>query len=142
MKMLPILLQGLAAGVALTAAVPAFAQPMSDEDITVIGRYGRAPDNVQTLSQAVSYADLDLSTRSGRDELRHRVNLTARYLCDKLGESDSSSGIVPSCRDGAVTDAMQRVGTLEEHFAPRGTAWVASAPWAPPYPSDWSHRYP
>jgi UrcA family protein len=135
-------MEGLVAGMALIAAVRAFAQPSADEDITVTGRYERVPDDVQSLSQAVSYADLDLSTKSGRNELRHRVNLTARYLCDQLGESDASSPIVPSCRDGAVTDAMQRVGTAEEHFAPRGTAWVAPAPWSPPYPSDWDRRYP
>lgn len=141
MRMLPILAGGLAAGVALTAAVPVFAQA-SSEEITVMGRYGRVPDSVRSLSQAVSYADLDLSTKAGRDELRRRVNLTARYLCERLGETDTSSAVVPSCRDGAVRDAMQRVGTVEQGFAPRGTTWVASAPWAPPYPAEWVKRYP
>lgn len=120
-------------------AVPAIAQ---DEDIIITGRYGRVPDNVQSLSQAVSYADLDLSTREGRDTLRHRVSLTARYLCNKLGESDVSSPPVPSCRDAATKDAMARVGTVEEHFAPRGTGWVPRTAWAAPYPSDWWQRYP
>lgn len=127
---------------ALPAVAPAHAQPAS-EDITVVGRYGRVPDSVQSLSQTVSYADLDLSTSAGRDILRQRISLTARFLCDKLGESDTSSGpILPSCRDAAVRDAMQRVGTIEQNFAPRGSAWVAGPAWAPPYPPDWAKRYP
>lgn len=32
------------------------------EEIVVTGRYGQVPDGVRTLSQPVSYADLDLST--------------------------------------------------------------------------------
>jgi len=116
-----------------------FAQ--TSEDITVTGRYGRVPDSVRSLSQAVSYADLDLSTKAGKAELRHRVALTARYLCDKLGEPATSSP-PPSCRDAAVSDAMSRVGTIEEGFAPRGTTWTAGPRWQAPYPADWVKRYP
>jgi len=131
----------LIAGAALLgAAAPVLAQ--GGEDIVVTGRYGPVPDNVQSLSQTVSYADLDLSTRAGRDELRHRVSLTARYLCSRLGESDSATPPVPSCRDAAYRDAMQRVGTIEAQFAPRGTGWVAGPAWQPPYPEDWVSRYP
>ena len=126
--------------IAGVSAVPAIAQPV-DEDIVVTGRYGRVPDSAQSASQPVSYSDLDLSTPAGRDELRMRVRLTARYLCDKLGESDTASP-GPSCRDAAYRDAMARVGTVEEGFAPRGTAWVAPPPWRAPYPEDWRARYP
>jgi UrcA family protein len=124
----------------MAAIAPAFAQ--SPEEIIVTGRYGKVPDNVKSLSQSVSYADLDLSTSAGKQELRHRLNLTARYLCEKLGESDTATPPVPSCRDAAVKDAMDRVGTLEAHFAPRGTTWVAGPAWQAPYPADWSSRYP
>jgi UrcA family protein len=124
----------------MTAIGPAFAQ--SPEEIIVTGRYRKVPDNVQSLSQSVSYADLDLSTSAGKQELRHRLSLTARYLCQKLGESDTATPPVPSCRDAAVKDAMDRVGTLEAHLAPRGTAWVAGPAWQAPYPPDWSSRYP
>lgn len=108
----------------MLASVGAFPLPLNAQpvdDIVVTGRYGRVPDSVQSLSQPVSYADLDLSTKLGRDELRRRLRLTARYLCDRLGESDPSSSVVPSCRDAAVRDAMNRVGTIEQNFAPRGT---------------------
>lgn len=112
------------------------------EEIVITGRYGNVPDSVKTLSQPVSYADLDLSTKDGRDELRRRVSLTARFLCDKLGETASGDALAPSCRSAATKDAMDRVGTIEQSFAPRGTAWVRPDPWVAPYPKDWATRYP
>jgi UrcA family protein len=132
----------LAAGAGLMSmAAPAAAQS-SVEELTVTGRYGRAPDSVRSLSQTVSYADLDLSTGAGKREFRHRLQLTARYLCEKLGESNTGDAVAPSCRDAAVKDAMQRAGTLEAHFAPRGTTWTAGPAWAAPYPTDWVTKYP
>lgn len=119
---------------------PIAAQTAASEDIEVVGRYGEVPDSVKTLSQVVSYADLDLGTKEGRDTLRHRINLTARYLCDRLGESNMSDPLTGSCRQNAVADAMKRVGTIEEGFAPRGTAWVPGTVWAPPYPPEWNER--
>jgi UrcA family protein len=132
-------------GIALVSpiAIPTLANAQSSrEEILVTGRYGQLPDSAQTASQAVSYADLDLSTSAGRDELRRRVSLTARFLCDKLGESSTGDSLAPSCRQAAVQDAMKRVGTIEEGFAPRGTTWVRPPAWAPPYPADWVTRYP
>lgn len=140
--MKPATLHALLAGlVVLGTAAPALAQPVQEEDIIVTGRYG-VPDSAQTASERVSYADLDLSRGVDRDILKHRISLTARYLCDKLGETDTSPGVVPSCRDAAVQDALQRVGTIEENFAPRGTAWVVRSRWQAPYPADWDTRYP
>jgi UrcA family protein len=131
----------LIAGAALLGtSAPLMAQ--SSEDIIVTGRYGKVPDNVQSASQTVSYADLDLSTQAGRDILRHRLKLTARYLCDKLGESDSTADIVPPCQQSAVNDAMKRLGTIEQNFAPRGTAWVPGTAWKAPYPDTWNTQYP
>lgn len=135
-------LHWLIAGAAVMGvAAPALSQPV-DEEIIVSGRYGKLPDSAQSLSQSVSYADLDLSTAGGRAELRHRVRLTARYLCEKLGETDSGSSVVPSCRDAASKDALSRIGTIEANAAPRGTTWVAGPAWAPPYPSAWISKYP
>jgi UrcA family protein len=129
----------LSAAIALPAASAAQSPP---EEIVVTGNYGRAPDSVRTLSQSVSYADLDLSTKAGLEEMRRRVNLTARFLCDKLGESGTGGPLAPSCRQAASNDAMKRVGTLESSFAPRGTTWVSPPAWSAPYPSDWNTRYP
>jgi UrcA family protein len=129
-----------AAALALAGA-PALAQS-APEEIIVEGRYGTVPDSVKTLSQAISYADLDLSTDAGRDVLRQRIRLTARFLCNKLGETSSSTPLTPSCQDEAVRSAMSRVGTIEEGFAPRGTTWVRPPAWTAPYPADWPTLYP
>ena len=134
---------GLLTAVAMIgAATPAMAQD-DQEDIVITGHYGRLPSNVETASQHVSYADLDLSYPPDRRLLRHRIELTARYLCNRLGETDGSAGDpIPSCREVAVRDALARVGTVEAHFAPRGTAWVAPARWQAPYPDAWDTTYP
>jgi UrcA family protein len=136
---------------ALTLAMPALAQTVvaqpvvpvvaapAPEQIVIVGHYGRVPDNADSASTAVGYGDLDLSVPADRDILRHRISLTARYLCDKLGESDIGPG---SCRDAATRDALQRVGTIWEHAAPRGTAWVRPPAWVPPYPVAWVNQYP
>lgn len=121
---------------ALGVMVPAHAQRVVEE-VVVEGYQGKLPDNVKRAATAVSYSDLDLSTDRGQRELRKRVSLTARYLCEKLGETDHSSGVVPSCRNQAVKDTMRRVGTLEANAVPRGAAWVAPPPWAAPYPAAW-----
>src|ERR1700722_659133 len=68
----------IAGMVMLGTAAPSFAQ-LADEDIVVTGRYGPIPDSAQSLSQSVSYADLDLSTIADRQVLRHRLSLTSRY---------------------------------------------------------------
>jgi UrcA family protein len=141
----PLMVRGLLAGVTLASAVPALAQeyyPDTQEDIVVEGRWGRVPDDVDSLSQRVSYADLDLRYAEDRRELRHRVDLTARYLCDRLGEDENSSSVVPSCREAAVRDALRRVGTVEAHWAPRGTGWARPAGWEAPYPDTWNNKYP
>lgn len=138
---LPILRWSLLGVVCLASAVPVLAQPGPDE-IVIVGHYGKVPDNVESASVPVGYADLDLSSPVDREILRRRISLTARYLCDKLGESDTTTLAQPSCRDIATRDALRRVGTIEEHFAPRGTAWVRPPPWAPPYPNAWVQQYP
>jgi UrcA family protein len=117
---------------------PVAVQP-APEEIVIVGHYPRVPDNVDSLSMTVGYGDLDLAFPGDRKILRQRIRLTARFLCDRLGESDTGPG---SCRDEATRDALRRVGTIEEHFAPRGTAWVRPAPWTPPYPVIWVQQYP
>lgn len=126
------------------AAVPtaALAQAAAPEEITVTGRYGTVPSSVQSLSQTVSYADLDIGTEAGRKVLRQRVSLTARYLCDKLGEPRVATPPAPACRDAATKDALARVETAKAWTAPRGTTWVRGPAWTAPYPADWPTRYP
>jgi UrcA family protein len=135
-----------AAALAFVSPLPA--QPMAvvpapaPEQIVIVGHYDRGgtlPDSVQSASLAVGYGDLDLSLPGDRDVLRHRIALTARYLCDRLGETDIGPG---SCRDEATRDGLSRVGTIWEHAAPRGTDWVRPPAWTPPYPVAWVNQYP
>jgi UrcA family protein len=96
----------VAAGVVL-AGTPAFAQTV--DELTVTGRLG--PDGApRSLSQAVSYGDLDLRLASDQAALKSRVKDAARDLCDRLGESNTAyAPIVPSCRDAAYNDAISQV---------------------------------
>jgi UrcA family protein len=123
----------LVAGMAIFAmAAPTLAQGY-DEDVTVTGQ-GRVPDYVDHLSQRVSYADLDLSRSYDRRVLRGRIDDSASFLCDKLGESDDNYGVVPSCRTAAYQDGVQQARYVEG-FARRGD-------WASPARSTYTGNYP
>jgi UrcA family protein len=130
------------AGAALVAAATPVLAQSSVEEVTVTGRYGPLPDNVRSISQTVSFADLDLGSTDGRHELKHRIALTARYLCDKLGESDTSDPVVPSCRDVATSDADTRADAVIASFSSRGPTWEARSAWSAPYPRTWVEKYP
>jgi UrcA family protein len=120
--------QGLAAGAALAlataAALPAAAQPAYDDyyapydsevaPVVVMGHAG--PNGPSRLSQAVSYADLDLTTYEGRDVLKLRVRDTAHRLCRALGEGNDTSGpLLPSCEDQAYRDARPQIRWAIDH---------------------------
>lgn len=110
-----------AAGLA-AAGAPALAQTQVEE-VTVVGRIG--PDGQpQTLSRAVSYADLDITTKSGQDELRSRINTTARDLCRELGETRDLRQPRASCEDVAIRDAMDQMRTHVAAARPRGPDWA------------------
>jgi len=112
-----------ATGLAL-AGVPASAQSR-------LGSHRHRPhgrhSDIRSLSQAVDYADLDLTTRAGADTLKFRIKATATQLCEQLGESGSSTGPVPSCEDAATTDAMKQARIAIASATP----W-ARQPWPPP----------
>jgi UrcA family protein len=130
----------LLSSLALIASVsPAWSQ--ADEDIVVTGHFG-APDNAQSLSRTVGYSDLDLSSSDGQHQLHHRISLTARYLCDRLGESDTSASVAPTCRDDATSKANAQADNLIAHWSPRGSGWVAGSAWSAPYPTTWVDEYP
>lgn len=115
----------LAAGLAGLSA-PAYAQTV--EEVTVTARFG--PDGEPSvLSQAVSYSDLDLTTEAGRDELKRRINTTARDLCAKLGEPGrTSTGPVPSCEQGALDSAREQQRLAIAQARPRALAETSAPP--------------
>jgi UrcA family protein len=119
---------GLLASAPLSIATPARAQPEVSEvvvtgEVTVRRLHER-------LSYGVGYADLDLRTAAGREELDRRIVHTANYLCRTLGEQNHRSGIAPSCHDDAIAqgrrgarNAFQRVRSSVAPFKP-GPTWI------------------
>jgi UrcA family protein len=101
----------IAAGVAALAAAagaPAFAQ--SVDELTVTGQWNGRGEPPAHLSRVVTYDDLDLRNAGDQAELRHRVSVTARQICDELGQDrPNAQNLGHSCQDQAVSDAMSQV---------------------------------
>jgi UrcA family protein len=69
-----------------------------------------ASDEVISISQRVSYADLNLATASGSREMEARVRNTARTLCEKLDQNYPLSGTsAETCVKNAVSKGMADV---------------------------------
>jgi UrcA family protein len=96
-----------AAGLAATAlAVPALAQTV--DELIVTGHTLR--NSPQSLSETVSYADLDLSQASQRKILLRRVSDAAGRICDRLNEPrPGRTNLGHSCQDVAVRGASDQV---------------------------------
>lgn len=106
------------------ASATAFGQDSSGQEVRIKGqpvvttegwnRFGIRNQKVE-LSQDISYADLNLATRSGANELEDRVRDAARTICTKLGHYDEGRGAIAaeedqiSCVNGAVDDAMTQI---------------------------------
>jgi UrcA family protein len=98
-----------ALAVGATAATSASAQNLDELTVT-----SRGP-HTQTLTDTVSYADLDLTQRADRMRLEHRVSDTAIRLCDELHQDPASlHNMGASCKDVAIRDAM---GQVRQAFA-------------------------
>lgn len=110
------------------AAVPAFAQ--SVEELTVTGQWNGRGEPPATLSRVVDYSDLDLRLVADQQVLRHRVEDTARGICDELGqERPNHTNLGKSCRDNAVRGAMDqiRVAVADAYAQPVYAATGAGA---------------
>ena len=96
-----------AAGLAAAAlSAPAFAQTV--EELTVTGHALRnAP---QSLSETVSYADLDLTRASQRTILERRISDAAGRVCDRLNEARPGPGnLGHSCQEVAIRGASDQM---------------------------------
>jgi len=104
-------LAALAAATALCAGAPALAQVYDRGSVDELTVTGRLPgQRAYSLSEAVSYADLDLTRYSDRETLRLRVNDTARRICTRLNqESPNRANMGHSCQENAVRGAMDQV---------------------------------
>ncbi|HEY3948721.1 UrcA family protein [Phenylobacterium sp.] len=103
----------LTASAALMAA-PALAQPAQpayDTSVEALTVTGHLPGfRIRSLSERVSYADLDLNYAGDRRRLEIRVNSAARRVCTQLNEaSPSAANLGKSCQDRAVRDAMGQI---------------------------------
>jgi UrcA family protein len=96
----------------------AFAQQPEGEFVVSSSRTGAlshasvtgASDHVISISRRVSFADLNLASYSGSQEVEARVRTTAKALCDKLDELYSTSRIdVQACVGEAVSKGMADV---------------------------------
>jgi len=122
-------LAGLALLAGMASAAGSVAAQTVVDELTVTGRYGVGP-NVRSLSTAVSYRDLDLTTQAGRDVLSQRVRIAARDLCRRLGEPGNlGTAAAPSCERDAIMSARE-----QERFAAANATPDAYAA-APPAPA-------
>jgi UrcA family protein len=97
-----------------TAAAALSAAPALAQDIDTLTVTGHGP-RAQSLSEAVSYADLDLTLRADRATLQRRVSDTAGRLCDELNQDPATHhNMGKSCKDVAIRDAM---GQVRQAFA-------------------------
>lgn len=121
----------LAAAAALVAA-PAFAQSTLDE-LTVTGQFNPRNGPPETLSERVSFADLDLNRAADRDELNLRIKAAASDVCKRVGaEPTGFQNLSSSCEQIALRDASVQVRRAVADA--RSGAYAANAP----YPADYS----
>lgn len=111
-----------AAGLA-AVALPALAQPTVGEVVVI------APQG-DSLSEPVSYADLDLTTTTGRAVLHERIREAAADVCYRLQTDDrTGSSVAPGC----VSDAVDRARDQERRaYAQAENQAYAYAPPPPP----------
>jgi UrcA family protein len=103
----------LAAAAAVSVGGPVAAAPPDEEvvvesaPLTLIHRSPYGTEQVVSITRHVSFADLDLVTYSGTQELKARINETADSICAKLGRMYGPMGFDrPQCMRDAVRGAM------------------------------------
>ncbi len=79
-------------------------------------RTGIANQELQ-LTESISYADLNLASPAGREQLQARVRNAANSVCERLSKADPDPGASASarqedetnCVNNAIDDAMTQV---------------------------------
>ena len=142
----------LLAALSVGAAVAAFAAPVAAQEIEELTITARLPSGQPAeLSEVVSIADLDLTTKAGQDAMTARVRKTASSLCAKLGETGEGpplSTTVRNCEDDAVARSRSQMNVAIANARAGGTAVAAAdplpepAPVPPPAPSASSAAAP
>jgi UrcA family protein len=83
-----------------------------------------SPANAQTVSKRVSYADLDLTTESGRETLSRRIAKTARELCggSTPGQEIGLRHSIRRCQVKAIADTRVQVASAVSRASSRQLA--------------------
>jgi UrcA family protein len=131
-----IRIAGLLAGAALAAAGlvaarPAFSQTATVEEFVVIGQR----PGMEKFTYPISYADLDLKTVSGQAALRHRVRVSAEYVCRKLADRDNKPNTFGDCRRKAIDGAQAATAKAIDAAQARKGPFHPGHSWDPP-PTD------
>jgi UrcA family protein len=121
-----------------TTVAPALAQPDASEHITVpspniVQKTNVGPTHTRTItvSQAVSYGDLDLRTGEGMTKLQGRVKQAAADVCRELDRrypkpAYTGETVHDDCVGTATRQAMARVEGVAP-LAPRNVAQVQAS---------------
>jgi UrcA family protein len=118
-----------AAAVALAFTAPAVAQPPDPilDELTITAH--SLHDQPQSITERVSFNDLNLASARDRSVLLERVNDKAGQICDRLNEPPPSAGnLGHSCQEIAVRDAMSQVRQAYAQANSPADAGAASAP--------------
>jgi UrcA family protein len=131
-----IRIAGLLAGAALAAAGlvaahPAFSQTATVEEFVVIGQR----PGMEKFTYPISFADLDLKTVSGQAALRHRVRVSAEYVCRKLADRDNKPSTFGDCRRKAIDGAQAATAKAIDAAHARKGPFHPGHAWDPP-PAD------
>ena len=112
-----------AAAMSLASTIGAAAESARDS-ATVPTRLEIAQAPVSVRSTQVSLADLDLTTRSGKSELEHRIRDAANSVCDQLMEEgpptsaqsrfEDRTDCVYEATQGAMTQARERIAMARQ----------------------------
>jgi len=107
---------GLSASAQEYGPGPGYGGPPPESVIVTAPRFCAEPAKLNgplepvSLSMAVRYDDLDIATRRGAREFRHRVYRQAENVCDRLADAypvyEMTSA--PSCFKSAVDNAMTK----------------------------------
>ena len=70
---------------------------------------------VETISVAVSYSDLDLTTETGQDALDARIHAAVKEVCAKPAVIRDLKAMTAwaECRKGATASAFEQVGAAD-----------------------------
>ena len=93
---------------------PQRVQVQADEFTTVTVQHSRTGMENAQVSQRVSYADLDISTRRGAHELTNRIERSATYVCERLNALYPEGSFVTQWQNERICVGDATLGAMEQ----------------------------